>query len=361
MEWREFCDRLADLGDGLDGEGARHLANQVACWLTYSIGHDDPTHPVLFRSSDPVYQWGGPNADQVARRARIAADGVYRISGNMGSCEEFILQVKRGAAQSGGAGVALEVEASSLGLAPGDDIDLVLAASEPEPSPETPGRWLPLDAEASFVHIRDYYFDWQAAEPATFVIERLDTQGRPAAKPGGPSLLDAAIREIEHSLDFWSGYQDRMLGDQPPNTFSPPAGAARGVQGVHYSHSGVALAPDEALVVELDAGGAPLWDIQLYSRPWYEALDFANRLTCLNHALAGPGPIVVAGRDPGGANWLDTEGRDQVLCTVRWWRAAGTPAVDARVVRLADLDLPPVNRVEQIRRRSAHIAWRYRT
>jgi hypothetical protein len=357
MEWREFCDRLADLGEGLEGEGVRHLANQVACWMTYSIGYDDPTHPVLFRSSDPVYQWGGPNADQVARRARIAAGGVYRISGRMGSCEEFILQVKRGETQSGGAGVALEVAASSLGLGPGDDIELVLSSTEPH----TSGTWLPLDPEASFVHIRDYYFDWQAAEPATFVIERLDTQGLAGPRPDAGALLETATREIEHSMTFWSGYQDRMLGDQPPNTFSPPAAAARGVQGVHYSHAGVALAPGEALVVELDPGSAPLWDIQLYSRPWYEALDFANRLTCLNHALIEPGPIVIAGSDPGGANWLDTEGRAEVLCTVRWWRAATAPVVDAQLVPLTDLDLPPVDRREQIRRRSAHIAWRYRT
>lgn len=357
MEWRAFCERLADLGDGLDSEGVRHLANQAACWLTYAIGHDDPTHPVLFRSSDPVYQWGGPNADQVARRARIAPDGVYRITGHMGSCEEFVLQVKRGQTQSGGAGVALEVEASSLGLGPGDDIELVLSSAEPR----TPGTWLPLDPDASFVHIRDYYFDWQAREPATFVIERLDTQGQPRPQPEADALLDTAAREIEHSMEFWSGYQDRMLGDQPPNTFSPPAPAARGVQGVHYSHAGVALAPDEGLVVELDPGSAPLWDVQLYSRPWYEALDFANRLTCLNHALVEPGPIVVAGRDPGGANWLDTEGRDQVLCTVRWWRAPATPTVAASVVPLADLGLPPVDRPAQVRRRAAHVAWRYRT
>src|SRR5687768_4755345 len=112
MEWREFCERLATLGDELEpggepGEGVRHLANQVACWLTYSIGYRDPAHPAFFRSSDPVYQWGGPNADQVARRARIAGDGVYRISGHMGNCEEFVLQVKLGATQSGGAGIAL--------------------------------------------------------------------------------------------------------------------------------------------------------------------------------------------------------------------------------------------------------------
>ncbi len=75
MKWPEFCDRMAKLGEGLEGEGVRHLANQVACWLTYAIGHTDPAHPAFFRSSDLVYQWGGPNADQVARRARISGVG----------------------------------------------------------------------------------------------------------------------------------------------------------------------------------------------------------------------------------------------------------------------------------------------
>lgn len=89
--------------------------------------------------------------------------------------------------------------------------------------------------------------------------------------------------------------------------------------------------------------------------------DFTNRLSCFNHALVEPGPIVIAGTDPGGHNWLDAEGRDAVLRTIRWWGAPATPHVDARVVPLGELDLPVVDRQAQIERRSAHVAWRYRT
>ena len=72
--WQAFCDRMAALGPVIEAEaptpaaaaeGVHHLANQVACWLTYGIGSSDPMRPVFFRSSDPVYEWGGPNADQV--------------------------------------------------------------------------------------------------------------------------------------------------------------------------------------------------------------------------------------------------------------------------------------------------------
>ena len=107
----------------------------------------------------------------------------------------------------------------------------------------------------------------------------------------------------------------------------------RGVKTLIYSHAGVALDPNQALVIEVDHRGATMWDVQLYNRPWYEALDFTNRLTCLNHALIEPGPIVInSGTDPGGANWLDTEGRDSVLCTFRWWHPPETPEVNAQVV-----------------------------
>ncbi len=359
-DWSRFCERMSALGEGLEGEGVRHLANQVACWLTYAIGHTDPAHPAFFRSSDLVYQWGGPNADQVARRAMISGEGTYRVSGHMGSSEEFILQVKLGLSQSGGAGVATEISASSLGIGPGDDFDLMFSATEPQARTAPAGTWIQLDPAATFIHIRDYYFDWQPADPATFVIERLDRLG-PRPPLDVAALLDDAANEIEHSIAFWSGYQDKMLAGQAANEFGSPAPAPRGVKDIIYSHAGIALADDEALVVELDHGGARLWDIQLYNRPYYEALDFANRITSLNHRLAEPGPIVVAAADPGGPNWLDTEGRSSVLATVRWWGEEATPSVQARVVPIAELDLPAVDRQGELRRRASHVAWRYRT
>ena len=372
--WGDFCRRIAVLGDQVQAEapspaaaaeGIHHLANQVACWLTYAIGHTDPAHPALFRSSDPVYQWGGPNADQVARRAAVDGAGSYRLVGNMGTCEEFVLQMKAGSTQSGGAGVAREVSASSLGLGPGDEIDIVLSAQQ------AAGTWVALPSDTAFVHIRDYYFDWQPGEPATFVLERVDDPADP--KPSRTServaaMLADAAREIEHSFAFWSGYQERMLGDQAANAFTVPGGNAGGVQAITYAHAGVALGPDEALVVELDGNAAPLWDVRLYNRPWYEALDFAYRSTSTNHRMAegaadGTVTVVIAARDTGAANWLDTEGRDAVLATVRWWNPVTAPSVRARVVPVPAVSGPATaeQRRAQIRRRALHAAWRYRS
>jgi hypothetical protein len=381
--WRAFCARLAAAGDRIladdfpaaeadRAEGFRHLANQVACWLTYAIGHTDPAHPAFFRSSDLIYLWGGPNADQVARRAMISGDGTYRVSGNMGSCEDFVLQLKLGRTQSGGADVSTELYASGLGLHPGDDFEILLSQTP------QPGQWMALHPDTAFVHVRDFYFDWPARQPATFVIERLDTQGTPA-DPASPDrvaqMLDEAAHEVEHSIVFWKDYQERLRAAQTINGFGPPGYVPRGVQDIVYSHAFVSLADHEALVVELRAADADLWDIQLYNRAWYEALDYATRVTSLNHRQArvdedGQARIVICGTDPGVGNWLDSAGRAEVMATTRWWRPPVMPELRTEVVPLARLaDVLPAatpavdatGREEQIRRRAAHTAWRYRT
>jgi hypothetical protein len=371
--WRSFCDRLAAVGERIlavdfpaspaaRAEGVRHIANQVACWLTYGLGHADPVHPAFFRSSDLIYMWGGPNADQVARRAAIDGTGTYRVSGSMGSCEDFVLQVKLGAVQTGGADVATEVYASKLGLKPGDDFALVLSPNE--------GADVNLPPDATFVHVRDYYFDWQPREPATFTIERLDQPGVPTPPVMAENVaatLDVAASQVEHSIVFWMEYQERLRKQQEMNVFGTPAYVGRGVQDIMYSHSFVSLADDEALVVELGVGRVELWGVQLYNRAWYEPLDYAHRVASRNHRQVevdsdGLVRLVLCGTDPGHANWLDTEGRDEVLCTIRWFRPSSTPTVRterAPLVKTTVVDSEA--RKREIAARAAHAGWRYRT
>ena len=383
VAWRRFTERLAEIGERIladdfpgdasgRAEGVRHLATQTACWLTYASGYRDPAHPAFFRSADPTYAWGGPNVDQVARRATVDGSGTYRVSGHMGSCEEFVLQLKGGTTQSGGADVGTEVSASQLGLGPGDTFEILLSATEQS------GTWLPLGPGPGFVHVRDYYFDWVAAEPATFVIERLDTQGVPAAAVDADrvaEMLDAAAHEIEHSILYFRDYQARLRDAQAPNQFGTPGVSGRGVQDIIYSHGFVNLRDDQALILELDPHAATLWGASSYTRGWYEPLDYATRVTSRNHRQVvadedGLVRIVLAGRDPGTANWLDTEGRAEVLTTVRWFRPPETPSVRTEVVSLAELGAhlpeghPTVDddaRRDEIARRAAHVSWRYRT
>jgi hypothetical protein len=388
--WQDFCDRMAALGTAITAppfpsgagserarvEGAHHLANQVATWLTWAVGHDSVTHPRFFRQNDLFYRWGGPNVDQVTRRATIDPVGTYRISGSLGACEDFILTMKDGDMHEGRHGVAFDTLGSDLGFGPGADVEIHLCGDALRREPGE-GAWLAIPEGVSMLNIREYYWGWTAAAPATLVIERLDTQGTappPLTDADLAARLDKAARLVETSLTYWNDWVAAERAKLPPNTMGTPGGSAGGSSRIAYSFGFYELADDEALLVEAGPPPSPYWDIQLYSLGWFESFDFANRSTSLNHTQArmsadGRFRVVVAHTDPGVRNWLDTEGRPEGMLTHRW--IGGPPAaITARLVPLAavrdhlpadTLVVDPAERADEIRRRQAHAAWRYRT
>ena len=381
--WREFCDRLASLGDKIldpefpgsprdRAEGYRHLANQVVGWLGWAIGYPDAEFPAFFRQNDLVVRWGGPNVDQVTRRARLSAEGTYRIIGNMGACEDFILTVKDGDMHMERYGILTEALASELGIAPGEDFTITLSADEAlEP-------WVRLHPDATMVNIREYYFDWQPSPPALITIERVDTRGTapaPLTSARVDAMLDEAATIIERSIVYWNDYLRTAKAEVPPNTMGPPRHNAGGSSRISYSFGFFELGPDDALVIDAEPAEARFWDVQLYTMGWFEPFDYANHTTSLNHTqgtLSDDGRFhaVLAHCDPGVPNWLDTEGRAEGMITHRWIDARATPSIRAHLVPVRDVaaHLPadtsrvgPDERREQVRRRQAHVAWRYRT
>ena len=384
--WHRFCNRLAALGDEIlsdeypgspraRAEGVRHLATQAVGWLSWAVGHADPTHPAFFRQNDLVVRWGGPNVDQTTRRARLDPAGTYRIAGMMHACEDFVLTIKNGDMHAERYGILTELTASELGIAEGDEFEIVIGG------PPRPDRWVELHPEATMVNIREYYFDWRPAEPATITIERLDTSGR-----GGTVLTAAAIADqlddaattIEHSIRYWNRWVDDRRRAIGTNVLGPPGGTAGGSRSIAYSFGFWSLADDEVLLFDSAAPDAAFWDLQLYTLGWFETPDFANHLTSVNHTQAdldhdGRLRVVIAAQDPGWRNWLDTEGRREGMLTYRWIRPRSAPTASTASLRLLprdDLDAVldgraarsgPDERATQVAARQAHIAWRYRS
>ena len=211
--WQQFVGRLDELGaaitrppfpttDADHTEGLRHLALQTACWLAWSIGHQDPRAPAFQRQNDLVLQWGGPNADNVYRHARVDPSLRYRIVGRMHSCNDFILAIRRNFMHMEGSGTIAELSAHDLGLGPGDDFEILLGGEGDEPNR------VPLPDGALSVSIREYYFDWQPREPAIFTIECLDADG-PSDRFAAADLafgLDEAATHLHRSLTYWNQY-----------------------------------------------------------------------------------------------------------------------------------------------------------
>jgi hypothetical protein len=381
--WHEFLTRLDELGQvitsppfpttGADHvEALRHVALQTVCWLGWSVGHQDPSMPAFQRQNDLVLQWGGPNADNVYRHARVHPSLRYRIVGKMHSCEDFILAIRRNFMHMEGSGTIAELSAHDIGLGPDDDFEILLGGEGDEPNR------VPLPDGALSVSIREYYFDWQPREPATFTIECLDAD-EPPSRFASEQLafgLDEAATHLYRSLTFWNQYMLDARAGQRDNEFGGGYDVQRGLKAAKYAFCFFDLAPDEALVVDCDIPDSRYWSFHLYNLAWWEALEYAARVTSLNHTQTrvsddGRVRVVVAHEDPGVPNWLDTEGRREALLTLRWfWPNGDPPSPSTRVVKLADArdalpdDTPVVDAVArraEIKARRDHIAWRFRS
>ena len=380
VAWRASMARLGLVGDSLGAppfptgsddraDGVAHLAEQALCWLGWSVFHADPRRPSFQRQNDLVTQWGGPNADNVYRHARVEPGRRYRITGRMHSCEEFVLAVRAGFMHQETWGTLVEVTAGELGIGPDDDIDIVVGD----------GGQVALPEGAMTVSIREYYFHWQEREPATFVIECLDDDAsEPAPRTTGGEVadrLDQGVRGVEVSLAYWNRYLLDHRGDHVDNTFAPMFGLAKGLDAARYGFCFWDLGPDEALVVELPRPAARYWAFQLYEMAWFELLDITERQTSLNHTQLAVDAddrvrLVVSHTDPGVANWLDAGGRRNGLLHFRCFWAESAPTPDTRLVEVDELAavLPPTTAtVDQAQRaatmatRRRHLAWRFRT
>ena len=381
--WRSFCDRLARIGERIldedfpatprgRTEGYRHLANQTIGWMSWALFYAETTQPAFYRQNDLVVRWGGPNVDQVTRRARLVPEGVYRIHGHMGACEDFILTLKDGDMYMDKYGILSESTANELGIRSGDEFELVIGAEQ------QPGRWLPLPANATMMNFREYYFDWRALPPAIITIQRLDTVGNPPpliTPERFADQLDDAATLIERSVVYWNDWVNGERARVATNALSEPHGTTGGSKKISYGFGFFDLADNEAWLIETDIPDADYYDFQLYNLAWFETLDFPNRTTSLNHTQTTPSTdgrlrIVVSHSDPGVPNWIDTMGYNQAMFTYRWIKPRTTPTATARVVPIAELrnhlpdDTPAIDaqaRRDEIRRRQLHNAWRYRT
>lgn len=385
--WQEFTRSLADAGARITeadfpagdfdrAEGFRHLALQTACWLWWSVGHDDPANPMFQRQNDLLLQWGGPNGDNVYRHSRVSPDHTYRIRGRMHSCDDFILAIRRDFMHMEVHGTIAQLTAHDIGIGPGDDFEILLGGEGDEPNR------VPLPEGALSCSIREYYFDWLAAEPATFTIECLDTPSGPATPAPVDAArtakdLDEATAHVWRSLEYWNQYMLDARAKQTDNEFGGRHEVPQGLANARYSFCFWSLAPDEALVIECDVPDSRYWAVHQYSNAWWHAFEYGSRVTTLNHSQTHVSHdhkirVVVAHEDPGIQNWLDTEGRPEALTTLRWFwpRSEVVPQPTTRVVKFDDLpsvlpaDVPVFDdaaRAAQIRARKQHLAWRFRS
>jgi hypothetical protein len=290
--------------------------------------------------------------------------------GRRNSAYTFLIEIKEGYMQLGRDRNFATLEASQLELAPDGSFEIALSRER------RPGNWLPLHPDATQVLIRQYLWDWEREEPAEFRIFQEESEGVPA-EPLAPARAAQRLDEAGHwtvaTAQVWADWVARLRRDHVPGRIAPARRFVGGADDIRYGNDAFRLADDEALLLEFEPPDARYWHVQLVDL-WFGTMDYTNRQTSLNgqqlrRDADGRVRVVIAHRDPGVPNWLDTAGHREGIVQYRYVWTKNDPQPSARLLREGELraalpaDTPrvsPEERRRAIAKRQAHVAWRER-
>ena len=353
--WDEFCDTLKAAGASLNfpgaprdafnqAEGYRYLSRLARAGLMAFVEHADPLAPVLHRVAHETVKLGADNPDNYYQTAAISGEYEYRITGRRNTVTYLGFGTQSGHyGEGGGLPPTGYVEASELDIDPDGGFELLLSST-----PQS-GNWLPMQPETGTLIVRQTFLDREAEIPAELCIERVncaDGDTRPAPVTAarideglastGRLVAGASVLFAKWARDF------QRHSNTLPRFDQEVSNAAGGDPNIAYYHSHWALAEDEALIVEARPPECEYWNFQL-NNYWMESLDYRYHRIHTNKHLAhyeddGSVRLVVAHRDPGLPNWIETVGHTSGTMCFRWVRAKDHPQPEVRVVKTAELE-----------------------
>ncbi len=349
--WTEFCARLQRAGervfkDANPAAGAqradafRFLTQNLGQAFDLALETRDTRYPVLHAFCGPTRKLGGDCADFTYQQAWIDGESTYRLSGTRGTAPFFNVTVQ--GPRTPGPGVLHEPfgdapEANLLGhqLHVDGSGEFEVYIGGPERGP----NWLPTTAGSRKLFIRQGFDRWDES-PARMRIERVDMASpKPLPTPAG------MVEAMEWAGEFVTG----LMSDWPefpftyggvdaghPNAF-PHAGAtdADTKRGRAAANMYWELGPDEALIVEFDAHDG-LWMFTNMGA-FFNSMDYLYRPVSYTPSRTKTDPdgrvrLVMAHRDPGVHNWLDTQGFERGNLTYRHMLEGEPAALSTRTI-----------------------------
>ena len=356
-DWSEYvallsgADRLIERTHAPDDPRLRAMLwKQFAMNLSqgyFLLFQSTPDHPEFAPFENSVFL-AQPNPDAVYYYAPVDGRGTYRVIGERGDAPV--------------AGFAVGSRIIGMDPAPGKglgnfDMDgLTLDAdgrfevifSTERPAGHT-GDWLRLDPIADFIMVRQFSYDWGRERDVRLAIERVNA---PPVRPATTS------EEIDERLThLFGGYMANLSGISigavarcaergfvnrfSLNSFQELGNGQDWPQA--YFETVFDIAEDEALIIESELPEErPYWNLQVIDALWNQ-VEYVYRQSSLNGLQAkvdadGRFHAVLAHRDPGVANWLDTGGNLYGMMIGRWYRCSRHPTPTIRKVKFADLD-----------------------
>ena len=309
-------------------EGLQYLAGGIAACTHLAFDYDRD-HPFLQSGTGPFTKMGLDNPDTLYFGTRVQAGREYVVTGTRGTTTDLSFQLL------GGEYTDDNVPDSETAF---DDRQLDIGANG-----DYEWRFTP-KTNAQLV-IREVYNDW-SAQRGKVAIARVDTAGT-APPPLTNDLIEkrfaVAGKQLVQRIKTWLQFPQWFYMNIPVNTMVAPRLTPGGLATQYSSAGHFELTPDQALVITLPATDAPYLGFQLGSL-WYVSLDYINHQSSLNGTQAqvdadGKIRIVVADRNPGVTNWVETLGHRKGFLQFRWQRVSRElTEADGPTVELIDIN-----------------------
>ncbi len=332
--WEEFCDRLKLAGAVLkypgtpqdpfnQAEGLRYLSRLTRAGLEAFVEYADPAFPVFRRMVHETVKMGADNPDNYYFNAQISGEHEYKITGKRNTVHYIGFFTQNGNyGTTGGLAPCGSLEGDDLILEPDGSFEIIL-------SKEKKGKnWLKTEDETGLVIVRQTFLNRFEETPAELEIVNLNGQKTPAnltPKMIDEGLINASLFIAGAPLLFarWAkGFQKHP--NQLPMFDPETSNAAGGDKNIIYYHSYWKLKENEALVIRVMPPECDSWNFQL-NNYWMESMDYRYFNICVSKGTAKYEPdgsvlVVVAHRDPGVGNWIDTCGHFEGTMCWRWYR-----------------------------------------
>ena len=352
--WEDFCDRLKLAGSALmysgtprdpfqQAEGIRYLSRLTRAGLEAFVEYSDPRFPVFRRMVHETVKMGADNPDNYYFNAQISGKYEYRITGKRNTVHYLGFFTQNGNyGTTGGLAPCGALDHKDMFFEDDGSFEIILSREK------RGSNWLKIEEDTGMAMVRQTFLKRHEEVPAEVTIERIDGNAKP--DPITPEMVDeglktAALFVAGAPMLFakWAKGFQKHTNKLP--LFDPEtSNAAGGDASITYYHSHWKLAPDEALVIEVKPPACDSWNFQL-NNYWMESLDYRYFDICISKGNAvfredGSVCVVVAHKDPGTPNWLETCGHEEGTMCWRWYRLEeGAEAVEpqCKVVKLEEV------------------------
>jgi hypothetical protein len=353
--WSDQMETLKDIGDRLmkaaDRGGTEESRQEMYSYILGTISNGylgyvnmDPSHPTWVPLWNYAYNYGGANPDYVYMTTMVDPKGIYRISGYRGTSRFVEITQQAGnfttvrAANAKGAMASDDLD--SLKRGPNGYFSVILSAQRPI---GYVGDWWKLDESSEALLMRKASYDWRNEIDPRIAINRLDDSPPMTAQQRAKkfsNLKNWSTTRIEAEINLARYYRE----NHGINTIkkSRLMEAAAPVAAQVYLDGAYQIKDDEALILETTIPAqCRYWQI-LVTDNRFTTVNWLNHQSSLNGFQAkldkdGRFRAVIAARDPGVPNWLDTAGNTWGIMQMRWNHCSEAPEPTVKKVALNDV------------------------